>query len=312
MSCRPPTRPSLPRQAPPQVDGASVGPSFDCAKAITPLPEIICGNADLRRLDLEFARPFYALRHLIPDRQDELREEADDLTRRVLASCRIPETGRASPALARQAAPCIAAAYRKQKEIWARRVEGSAPSSAREEISRSLEAHIRLQEQLRVVGPLPQDAPADGVYGGMTRQGIATLQRAEQLPSDGFLSNATAAQLSQTTTGAVRTEPPTANRSGPDPVVIQRIAALEQRHSDYLAELGAFERERAARAAAAERERAAKAAALAKLRGWRETLQPLLRNPIPDDVRKPLVSLATEIEAAERSGAPSDLPRIEA
>ena len=57
-----------------------------------------------------------------------------------------------------------------------------------------------------MVGHLSQEAPADGVYGGMTRQGIATLQRAEQLPSDGFLSNAAAARLAQTT-GAVSPSP---------------------------------------------------------------------------------------------------------
>lgn len=46
-----------------------LGPSFDCAKAVTPLPSVICEDAALRRLDLEMARPFYALRHLNPGEQ---------------------------------------------------------------------------------------------------------------------------------------------------------------------------------------------------------------------------------------------------
>ena len=79
-----------------------------------------------------------------------------------------------------------------------------------------------------------------------------------------------------------------------------------------MAQAAAAERERAAQAERAERERAAKTAALAKLRGWRETLQPLLRKPIPGNVRTPLVALVTEIEVAERSGAFGDIPRIEA
>lgn len=35
---------------------AHLGPSFDCSKARTPFPELICSNAALSRLDLKFAQ----------------------------------------------------------------------------------------------------------------------------------------------------------------------------------------------------------------------------------------------------------------
>ena len=48
----------------PPPDGASsrgslsVGPSFDCAKATAPLAKMICGSADLSRIDLQFAQAY--------------------------------------------------------------------------------------------------------------------------------------------------------------------------------------------------------------------------------------------------------------
>ncbi len=69
------------------VSERELGPSFDCEKAVTPLPLMICEDAGLRRLDLELARPFYALRHLRPDDAAGLKAESNDLVKRTLETC---------------------------------------------------------------------------------------------------------------------------------------------------------------------------------------------------------------------------------
>lgn len=187
-----PPRAAVP--APRTVAGSdrSLGPSFDCEKATTPLPLMICEDAGLRRLDLEMARPFYALRHLHPDDAAALRAESNELVKRTLEACRIPETGRVGSGLRARAVPCIAAAYGRQRDAWAARVNRDGSAGARQEIARPISDHVRLQEALRATGGLSGDAPADGVYGGVTRRAVTAFAEAEGLPGDGFLSNAVA------------------------------------------------------------------------------------------------------------------------
>lgn len=309
---RAPPPPSQPAPAPTASgSGVTVGPSFDCAKALTPLPQIVCGNATLRLLDLELLRPYYALRHLLPDRLEELKAEAVELGGRVVSNCKVPETGRASADLARRAAPCITAAYRSQKEAWERRVAEAGPVGARQEITRPVQDHIRLQNGLRTAGYLPAEAPSDGVYGGTTRRAIMALQQAEGLVTDGFLSEATAARLSRQTASSGAPEPPTIVTATPDLALPQRIAALHERYVAYLNDISAGERERAAKVAVAERERAARDAALAQLRERRAMAQRLLDRPLPDDLRSLLRGFLNEIGKAEQSGAPADLARAD-
>ncbi|TXN73033.1 hypothetical protein FV230_02735 [Methylobacterium sp. WL6] len=266
-----------------------LGPSFDCERANTPLPILICEDANLRRTDLEMARAFYALRHLKPDAGAELKAESNDLVKRTIEACRVPETGKVTAALRAKGGPCIAAAYKRQNDVWAGRVRRDGPPSARQELERPIEEHVRLQEALRNAGQLPPDATADGVYGGVTRRAITAFAEAEGLPGDGFLGTALASRLGRGTSSAPSIAIVT------DPSLPTRIDAVARRYETYLADLGVDERDRTTRLQAQR-----------NLDEQRKRVQALLSGPVPDDLRPELAVLMQQSEGA----APQDLPRI--
>ena len=266
-----------------------LGPSFDCDRANTPLPILICEDASLRRGDLEMARAFYALRHLKPDAGAELKVESNDLVKRTLEACRVPETGKVTAALRAKAVPCIAAAYKRQNDSWAGRVRRDGPPSARQELERPIEEHVRLQEALRNAGQLPADATADGVYGSVTRRAITAFAEAEGLPGDGFLGNALASRLGRGTSSTPSVAVVT------DPSLPSRIDAMARRYETYLADLGVDERDRTTRLQAQR-----------NLEEQRKRVQALLSGPVPDDLRPELAVLLQQSEGA----APQDVPRI--
>ncbi|WP_289015460.1 peptidoglycan-binding domain-containing protein [uncultured Methylobacterium sp.] len=272
----------------PTTASRDLGPSFACEKANTPLPILICEDAGLRRIDLEMARPFYALRHLKPDSAAELKAESNDLVERTLKACRIPEAGKVTSALRTRAVPCIAATYQRQKEVWATRVGRDGPPSARQEMGRPIEEHVRLQEALRNAGYLAADAAADGVYGGVTRRAITTFADAQGLAGDGFLGASLADRLGR------------GPSSGPtlvvmtDPSLPVRIDAVARRYETYLMDLGVEERERSTRLQAQRR-----------LDEQRKRVEGLLAGPVPEDLRPELAVILRQSE-----GGPQDLPRL--
>lgn len=282
-----PPRPASPPKATTQA--RDLGPSFDCEKANTPLPMLICQDTGLRRVDLEMARAFYALRHLNSDSGAELKVESNELVKRTLDACRIPETGRIAAALRARAVPCIAATYQRQKDTWSARVSREGPPSARQELDRPIEEHIRLQEALRSAGYLSSDATADGVYGGVTRKAIVALAQAEGLPGEGFLGNGLAARLGRGSSSTPSVAFVT------DPSLPARIDALARRYDGYLADLGVEERDRAARLQAQH-----------QLDDQRKRVQALLSGPVPEDLRPELAVLLQQSDGA----APRDLPKI--
>ncbi|CAA2156781.1 hypothetical protein MBRA_02215 [Methylobacterium brachiatum] len=282
-----PPRPLAPPKTP--TAARDLGPSFDCERANTPLPTLICEDSGLRRVDLEMARAFYALRHLKPDAGAELKAESNDLVKRTLETCRIPESGKVTASLRARAVPCIAATYQRQKDAWAARVGRDGPASARQEIDRSIDEHVRLQEGLRDAGYLPADATADGVYGGVTRRAIVAFAEAAGLSGDGFLGNGIAAKLGRTTTSAPSAILVT------DPGLPARIDAVARRYETYLADLGVEERDRSARLQAQR-----------QLDEQRKRVQALLSGPVPEDLRPELAVLLQQADAAP----PRDLPRI--
>jgi len=286
----PPRPPTAPKPASTTVAGRDLGPSFDCERANTPLPSLICEDAGLRRIDLEMARAFYALRHLKPDAGAELKTESNDLVKRTLDSCRIPESGKVTAALRTRAVPCIATIYQKQKVVWAARVGRDGPASARQEIDRPIEEHVRLQEALRDAGHLPGDAAADGVYGGVTRRAVAAFAEAQGQAGDGFLGNGLAGRLGRS--GAPVT-PGVALVT--DPGLPARIDALARRYESYLTDLAVEERDRTSRLQAQR-----------TLDEQRKRVQVLLDGPVPDDLRPQLAILLQQSEGA----APQDVTRI--
>jgi hypothetical protein len=192
---------------------------------------------------LELVRPYYTLRHLLPDLADQLRTESSEFYQQVLKECRIPETGDVSSDLSRRTVPCIDAAFRRQKNVWSARVAERGVSSARQEIERPLTQHIQLQENLKRVGSLPSDASVDGVYGNITRTAIAQFQLAERLTSDGLMSSAVAERLTQRVR-AVNVTP----ESAATPELLSRINALREKYAAYLSEVNRVDQDRRAKA----------------------------------------------------------------
>lgn len=258
-----------------------LGPSFDCERANTPLPILICDDTGLRRIDLDMARAFYALRSLKPDTSAELKAESNDLVKRTLDACRVPENGKVTAALRAKAVPCIAATYQRQREAWAARVRREGPPSARQELDRPIEEHVRLQEALKNAGYLSADATADGVYGGVTRKAIIAYAEAQNLSGDGFLGNGLASRLGRSTSPAQSTLTVT------DPSLPARIDTLSRRYEIYLTDLSVEERDRTVRAQAQR-----------QLDDQRKRVEAVLNGPVPDDLRPALTSLLQEAGSA--------------
>lgn len=282
-----PPRPMQTARSP--VTSRDLGPSFDCEKANTPLPILICEDSGLRRVDLEMARAFYALRHLKSDAGAELKAESNELVRRTLEACRIPESGKITATLQGRAVPCIATTYQRQKEAWSVRVGRGGPLSARQEMDRPIEEHVRLQEALRNAGYLSADAAADGVYGGVTRKAIVAFAQAEGLPDDGFLGNGLAAKLGRAPSSSASATLVT------DPGLPARIEAVARRYEGYLADLGVDERDRTIRLQAQR-----------QIDDQRKRVQTLLSGPVPDELRPELAGLLHQSDNA----SPRDLPKV--
>jgi peptidoglycan hydrolase-like protein with peptidoglycan-binding domain/predicted nucleic acid-binding Zn-ribbon protein len=186
---QPPSPQPKPRQS------QAVEPSFDCTKAKTPLDKVICSDASLRRLDLELVQPYYVLRHNLPDLRPALKEEAVEHTRQVLSTCKLPEKGNIAAAAIKKAAPCVAAEYRRQRDIWRARIDQEGSFTAKQETKRPIEDQLELQKMLQKAGYIAADEQVDGVYGAATRTAIGNFQSVENIAPDGMMSEFTAERL---------------------------------------------------------------------------------------------------------------------
>jgi clan AA aspartic protease (TIGR02281 family) len=169
-----------------------VGPSFDCARAASPLPSLICGDAKLSRVDLSFNQAYWALyQQLGPAGRAQLKEQDLEFIQQVEAECGLPASGPLTM-FAEQTRNCVENAYEKTRAAWI----GQLTGPAREEAVRAVEEHLKLQRDLQQRGFLP-GGPPDGVYGRDTRAGIIAWQSARGRPVSGFLSDADASALEQ-------------------------------------------------------------------------------------------------------------------
>ena len=79
-----------------------VGPGFDCTRATTPLTYLICGDAELSRLDLRFNQVYWALFQQIgPAAQPQLKEEDIEFIDQVQDQCGLPKDGALNAELSR-------------------------------------------------------------------------------------------------------------------------------------------------------------------------------------------------------------------
>ena len=174
-----------------------VGPSFDCAKAATPLTLLICSDAELSRADLAFNQAYWALyQQLGPGGQAQLKESDVAFIDQVQAQCGLPTTGPLTPDDG-QSRNCVENAYQKMRAMWLSQLTGPA----REEADRVPEEHLKLQLDLQQLGLLPAGSP-DGIYAQETRGAILAWQNSRGRPITGFLNDADASALEQEVTTA--------------------------------------------------------------------------------------------------------------
>src|ERR1019366_4071171 len=137
-----------------------VGPSFDCDQSRTPMTNLICSDARLSRIDLEFLQTYHALRQQVGAAGfPALRQEDVDFIRSVAQRCGIPAAD-FPPADRAAASACLGRLYQEQRSVWLGRLVGLA----QEEANRPIESHVELQRQLRVLGFLSGSEKIDGVY----------------------------------------------------------------------------------------------------------------------------------------------------
>jgi clan AA aspartic protease (TIGR02281 family) len=179
--------------SPPAGTQDRIGPGFDCGNAVRPLALMICADAGLSRVDLQFNQAYWALLHqLDQSARQELRQEDIAFIDTVQDDCDVPRSGGLT-AQTRRARDCVSNAYEGKRTRWLSRLSGAAF----EEATRPAERHMQLQRGLGVLGFLPPAIRADGVYGAPTRNAIMAWQTGHGRTATGFLGEADARAIEQ-------------------------------------------------------------------------------------------------------------------
>ena len=189
-----------------------LGPSFACPVPRDPLGQLICATPRLAEEDLAFVQAYQALRQQsTPVQQGALRAEAASFGRAVRVTCGIgAPAGPNDPlpaAPGAEAAGCVEREYGRQRAAWTGRLQGAAAQEA----MRPLQDQVALQGDLQVLGLLPADSPADGVYGPATRTAVVAFQQTMGFPATGLIGQAEAeAIVREAASRTVRPAPPPA------------------------------------------------------------------------------------------------------
>jgi peptidoglycan hydrolase-like protein with peptidoglycan-binding domain len=193
-----------------------IGPSFDCQSARSPLPQILCSDPELSRLDLRFAQAYWTLLQQVGESGARaLKEEDARFIESAPKDCGIPEAF--TPPVPTGLKKCVSELYEKQRSAWASRLTGAAA----EEANRPVEQHIALQSDLQKLGFLPADSTIEGVYGAKTRAAIRGWQSSTGRAATGLLGNEDAKALErQIASRTSDIEKPAASdkRGSPEPI----------------------------------------------------------------------------------------------
>lgn len=209
-----------------------VGPGFDCTRATTPLTYLICGDAELSRLDLRFNQVYWALFQQIgPAAQPQLKEEDIKFIDQVQDQCGLPKEGAFNAELSRSR-NCVKDTYSRKRVEWLSRLVGEE----HEEALRPPEEHLALQQGLQQLGFL-SPGPVDGLYARATRAAIVAWQTARGRAVTGLLSDADARALvrefsagSQAVAQGPQQSPTgvSGGRTGPESTPPPRMASREE------------------------------------------------------------------------------------
>jgi uncharacterized protein len=169
-----------PSLAPASGPNFSSQPTFDCAKARSPLAVLICSDSQAARADWELVTASWA-RYFSLNENDrpKFKENEDKWFASVARKCKLTSQ---RPPFALEQISCVTGAYRARAAAYRSKLTGDALAESK--LSR--DQLVQIQQALIAAGYLNDDA--DGESGPATRSAIRQYQQANGLPQSGYLS----------------------------------------------------------------------------------------------------------------------------
>ncbi|WP_169584133.1 DnaJ domain-containing protein [Saccharibacter floricola] len=158
----------------------SYSPDFDCYKIdhSSYILVLLCSDPESARSELILDQAYYALRHQSPAYL------LPQLKNTFITDSQIVQTCFPDPDEGESPAQC----YRQKTARITDKYRSLLMPRAYEEATRSIDAHMALQQRLVDLGYLPPTTKIDGVYGADTRRAILRWQeKTGQSHQDGFL-----------------------------------------------------------------------------------------------------------------------------
>ena len=161
-----------------QDSSVSSRPTFDCAKAESPLALLICSGEETARADWDLRIASW-VRYFSLDKDDRATfwEDQDKWLKSLNQKCRLS----ASP-FSRQQTSCVIGAYKGRAALYRSKLKGDAVA----ESNMTPEQLAQIQQALITLGFL--NGEADGEFGPMTRDAIRKYQEANGFPQSDYLS----------------------------------------------------------------------------------------------------------------------------
>jgi peptidoglycan hydrolase-like protein with peptidoglycan-binding domain len=154
-------------------------PSFDCAKARSPLAVLICTGEETARADWDFRIASWA-RYFSLAENDRATfwEDQDNWLKSLNQKCRLTN----SPPFSRQQTSCVIDAYRGRAALYRSKLTGDALAESR----LTPEQLAKIQQALIALGFL--EGETDSEFGSVTRAAIKNYQKANGFPQSDYLS----------------------------------------------------------------------------------------------------------------------------
>ena len=161
--------------------GATISsrPTFDCAKAKSPLALLIClSGEETARADWDFKIAHWAGNFSLDEgERAAFWKDQDQWSKSLNQKC-----GLTAPPFSRQQTSCVIDAYKERAALYRSKLSGDALA----EFEMAPEQLLEIQEALAKLGFF--DGEADGEFGPLTRVAIRRYQKANGLPQNNFLT----------------------------------------------------------------------------------------------------------------------------
>jgi tetratricopeptide (TPR) repeat protein len=170
----------IPQTEPAIVNISISRPTFDCAKARSPLAVLICSDREAAQADWDLITASWA-RYFSLNENDRRRfsGDQDQWFASVARKCRLTNQ---KPPFPREQISCVIAAYRGRAAAYRSKLTGDALAESK----LNPQQLVQVQQALITGGYL--DGDADGEFGPATRSAIRQYQQANGFPQSNYLS----------------------------------------------------------------------------------------------------------------------------